>query len=81
MTSTVYRIRNKKTGQFYSGGASGCWTDGSGATYEKIGACKCVWSMRKRYDRYYSNNPGRNDPAEIVAYTVTEIAGKTEDLK
>ena len=78
MTSTVYRIRNKKTGQFFSGGSTGCWADGTGATYEKAAACKCVWSMRRRYQQTWQK--GWSDPAEIVEYTVTEVPGKTEDL-
>lgn len=73
----IYRIRNKKTGEFYRGGAHGGF-GGTGAFYEKPSAAKCVWShWRRPRNRYMSS---WNDPCEIVEFTVTEVAGKTEDL-
>lgn len=76
MTTKIYRIRDKATGQCYYGGAyGGLKKDGGGASYETKAACKCVWRHKTR------RGWGKVlPPAEIVELTVTETPGATEDL-
>lgn len=74
--TTIYRIRRSDTGQFYMGGAYCSWNE-NGKSYEKIGAAKCGWSHCKR--NYWGALPA-GVTACIVEFTVTEAAGKTEDL-
>lgn len=68
--NTVYRIRNKLTGEYYGGGIGGFWTSGpvQPANYSMVAAAKRAWTSHRRGAWRTDQVP----PVEIVQFTLTE---------
>lgn len=72
----MFKIRNKKTGEFSSGGMSPVWTF-PGKSWSRIGHLKSHITQLKKYGYNSTKNIYQSD-CEIVFYEVVEM--KTEDI-